>query len=224
MNWTLLSILLILAVNVLIGIKKGVIKMLFSALAIIVVVIITSIFAPKLSEYLKNNTTWDDSLTSKTESFLMDKGIIKDDVEIDVSELPLPDMIKDKIADGTEDALEQGIQGYNEAVVNKVSGVIFSAIVYIVFFVVAMALTSIICMILDVVSKLPVLNQINKTAGGIIGLVQGLVIVWLFMIIIMIFGNTEFAMTVHKDINRNPILTFLYDKNAIMYFVTKFLL
>ena len=92
MNWTLLSILLILAVNVLIGIKKGLIKMLFSALAIIVVVIITSIFAPKLSEYLKNNTTWDDSLTSKTESFLMDKGIIKDDVEIDVSELPLPDI------------------------------------------------------------------------------------------------------------------------------------
>ena len=40
----------------------------------------------------------------------------------------------------------------------------------------------------------------------------------------MIFGNTEFAMHVHKDINSNPILTFLYDKNAIMYFVTKFLI
>lgn len=206
MNWTLLSILVILIVNVLIGIKKGLIKMLFSALSIIVVVIITSIFAPKLAEFLKDNTTWDDSLTSKTESFLIDKGIIKEDVEIDVSELPLPDMIKEKIAEGTEDMMEQGIKGYNEAVVNKVSGVIFSAIVYIVFFVVAMALTSIICMILDVVSKLPVLNQINKTAGGIIGLVQGLVIIWLFMIIIMIFGNTEFAMHVHKDINSNPIL------------------
>ena len=223
MNWTLLAILAILIVNVLIGIKKGLIKMLFSALSVVVVVIITSIFAPKLAEYLKDNTTWDDSLKAKTESFLLDKGIIKDNVEIDVSELPLPDMIKDKIADGTEDFIEQGVKGYNEAVVSKVSGVIFSAIVYIVFFIVAMALTSIICMILDVVSKLPVLNQINKTAGGIIGFIQGLIVVWLFMIIVMIFGNTEFAMAVHKDINANPILTFLYDKNAIMYFVTKFL-
>ena len=224
MNWTLLAILAILIVNVLIGIKRGLIKMLFSALSVVVVVIITSIFAPKLAEYLKDNTTWDDSLKSKTESFLLDKGIIKDNVEIDVSELPLPDMIKDKIADGTENVIEQGVKGYNEAVVTKVSGVIFSAIVYIVFFVVAMALTSIICMILDVVSKLPVLNQINKTGGGIIGLIQGLIVVWLFMIIVMIFGNTEFAMAVHEDINSNPILTFLYDKNAIMYFVTKFLL
>ncbi len=223
MNWTLLSILIILIVNVLAGIKKGLIKMLFSAFAIIAVAILTSAFAPKLAEYLKTNTTWDDSLASGTEKFLEEKGIIKENVEIDTSELPLPDVIRDKITDGMEITANEGIKAYNDVIVEKTAGVIFSAIVYVVFFVVAMALTSIICMILDVVSRLPVLNRVNKTAGAFIGLLQGLILVWLFMIIVMIFGNTEFAMKVYEDINGNPVLTFLYEKNAIMYFVTSFL-
>lgn len=223
MNWTLIAVLAILLLTCFLGLRKGLIKMAYSLVVVLVVTIVTSIFAPKLASYLKDNTTWDDALEKKTESFLEDKGILKEGVDIDVTELPLPFTVKDKIAQTAKDYTASMAETYNDFVVRTVSSVIFSAIVYIVFFVIVLALAGIIGMLLDVISKLPVLKQVNKAAGAAIGLAEGLIIVWVLAIFVMVFGNFEFAAHIHKDIDANGFLKFLYDKNLIMYFVTNFL-
>lgn len=223
MNWTLIAVLAILLLTCFLGLRKGLIKMAYSLVVVLVVTIVTSIFAPKLASYLKDNTTWDDALEKKTESFLEDKGILKEGVDIDVTELPLPFTVKDKIAQTAKDYTTSMAETYNDFVVRTVSSVIFSAIVYIAFFVIMLALAGIIGMLLDVISKLPVLKQVNKAAGAAIGLAEGLIIVWVLAIFVMVFGNFEFAAHIHKDIDANGFLKFLYDKNLIMYFVTNFL-
>lgn len=223
MNWTLIAVLAILLINFLIGLYKGLIKMVYSVIVIAVVTIVTSIFAPMLASYLKKNTSWDDSLQTRTESYLEEKGILKESEDIDISDLPLPFIIKDKIAKTVNDSAEAVVDGYNQYVVKTVSSVIFSAIVYIVVFLILLALTSIIGMLLDVISKLPVLKEVNKLAGAAVGLAQGLLLVWVLAIFIMMLSNFSFADYIYNDIDDNVFLKFLYDKNLIMYFVTRFL-
>lgn len=223
MNWTLLAVGIILLVAAFLGFRKGLIKMVYSLVIVLLVTIITTIYAPKLAAYLKSNTTWDDSLEKKTESFLEEQGILKEGKDIDVSDLPLPFAVRDKIAKSANEYTTSMAKSYNEFVVSSVSGVIFSAIVYAVFFLILLALASIIGMLLDVISKLPVLKQVNKTAGLAVGLAEGLLIVWLLAIFVMIFGNFEFATHINDDIDANGFLKFLYDKNLIVYFVTNFL-
>lgn len=100
------------------------------------------------------------------------------------------------------------------------SGIIFSAIVYIVMFVLLLALAGVIGILLNVIEKLPVLKQINKLAGGAAGLVKGLLIVWIAAILVMILSNTPIGIKIAADIDGNVFLKFLYDKNLIMYFLT----
>lgn len=223
MNWTLIAVLAVLLLTCFLGMHKGLIKMAYSLVIVLVVTIVTSIFAPKLAAYLKDNTTWDDALAKKTESFLEEKGILKEGVDIDVSELPIPFAVKDKIAQTAKEYTSSMAETYNEYVVRTVSSVIFSAIVYIVFFIIVLALAGIIGMLLDIISKLPVLKQVNKAAGAAIGLAEGLLIIWILAIFVMVFGNFEFAAYIHKDIDANGFLRFLYDKNLIMYLLTNFL-
>ena len=109
---------------------------------------------------------------------------------------------------------------YNNFVVETVSGIIFSAIVYIVMFVLLLALAGVIGILLNVIEKLPVLKQINKLAGGAAGLVKGLLIVWIAAILVMILSNTPIGIKIAADIDGNVFLRFLYDKNLIMYFLT----
>lgn len=109
---------------------------------------------------------------------------------------------------------------YNNFVVETVSGIIFSAIVYIVMFVLLLALAGVIGILLNVIEKLPVLKQINKLAGGVAGLVKGLLIVWIAAILVMILSNTPIGIKIAADIDGNVFLKFLYDKNLIMYFLT----
>ena len=216
MNWTFLITLLILIICTVVGVFKGLIKTVYSLIIIVAVTVLTTIFAPKLTTYLKNNTTWDDALQSKTESFLRDRGILSEGRQIDLDELPVPDSIKNKISGGVADYSGKTVEIYNDFVVETVSGIIFSAIVYIVMFVLLLALAGVIGILLNVIEKLPVLKQINKLAGGAAGLVKGLLIVW----IAAILSNTPIGIKIAADIDGNVFLKFLYDKNLIMYFLT----
>lgn len=159
-------------------------------------------------------------MQSKTESFLRDRGILSDGRQIDLDELPVPDSIKNKISGGVADYSGKTAEIYNNFVVETVSGIIFSAIVYIVMFVLLLALAGVIGILLNVIEKLPVLKQINKLAGGVAGLVKGLLIVWIVAILVMILSNTPIGIKIAADIDGNVFLKFLYDKNLIMYFLT----
>ena len=217
MNWTFLITLLILIICTVVGAFRGLIKTVYSLIIVVAVTVLTTIFAPKLTTYLKNNTTWDDALQSKTESFLRDRDILSDGRQID---LDVPDSIKNKISGGVADYSGKTAEIYNNFVVETVSGIIFSAIVYIVMFVLLLALAGVIGILLNVIEKLPVLKQINKLAGGAAGLVKGLLIVWIAAILVMILSNTPIGIKIAADIDGNVFLKFLYDKNLIMYFLT----
>lgn len=224
MNWTLLAVGLFLLLFTIIGAIKGLIKILYSLIIIVVITIVTTIFAPKIASALRKNTTWDDALTKKTEAFLSDKGILIEGKDVDVNELPLPDSIKDKIAKACNDEKEGIVNEYNTRVVTSTSNVIFNSIVYIVFFLILYLISKIIGILLNIVSKLPVLNGLNRMGGAAVGLVEGLIVIWILAIFVMVLGNSKFALNIHKDIDSNAFLTFLYDKNLIMYFVTKYLI
>ena len=224
MNWTLVAVLAILIVSTLIGWKKGFIKMLLSLVSMVLVIIITSLIAPGVTKIIKQNTEWDEALESKVEVLLEEKGmLISDDVAVNTDELDLPVAIKDKIGDSAAEYLSKGAEAYNNYVVSLIAGLILSAIVYLVLFIILMICIGIICRLINLVSKLPVIKQANAILGIAAGLLEGLVFVWLFFVILTVFANFDFASKVYDDINRNAFLGFLYDKNALIYVVTKFM-
>ncbi len=223
MNWTLISVLAIIAVFALIGMFKGFIKILFSLVSIIVVLVVTSIFAPKLTTYLKEKTTWDDSLRTKTEAYYEEKGVLKHaDGEVDLSDLPLPSTLRDSIAKNADSVIDKGYEAYNDYVVDSSSNMFFSIIVYIGMFLALYLLLGIVSIILNIMSRLPVIHQINKLAGFITGALEGLLIVWVLFLILGMFSNHGFAAEVYSQINANAFLTFLYDKNILLHIIIGF--
>lgn len=219
MNWTLISVLAILLVNIIIGLRKGLIKMVFSVLSMMIVIVLTSILAPRLSVALIRNTEWDDRLLQRTETFLEERGVLKHGVNIDVNEIPLPESARNKVAETTEIYIDKGIEKYNEYVVRTVSDVVFGALVYVGLFIILMIIVAIASAILNVMSRLPVLKQLNRAGGALIGAVIGLASVWILFMILTVFSGTQAMMPVFEQIKENAFLSFLYDKNILMNFV-----
>ena len=69
-------------------------------------------------------------------------------------------------------------------------------------------------------AKLPVLKEINQVAGGVVGLVQGLLIFWIFCTVLAMFSNFEWAQALYKMINESAILSVLYDTNILLRIIT----
>ncbi len=72
------------------------------------------------------------------------------------------------------------------------------------------------CNALDIISKLPILNALNKAAGVLVGLFRGILMVWLLFILITVFEETTWGSAAMEMLKQSRILQRLYDANLIL--------
>lgn len=216
MNWTFVAVVAVLFVSGLIGYKRGFVKTIFSMLALWVAILLTFLLAPGITKLIAKNTSWDRAVRHQTEEFLMDQHVLKTaDEDVDISETHLPDSIKEIIEDNSEKYINEGIEAYNDFVVDTVSEIVFKAICYFVIFLIIYVIIHILEVVLNIVSKLPVIKQINGAGGAAVGVLMGFFIVWMGCILLMMFSNTDLGKKICEDINDNQILKFVFDNNLI---------
>lgn len=224
MNILLIIVLAILIVNALIGMKAGLIKTVFSLFSIIIAVVLTIWVSPYINNFMKNTDKIHDGISSQVVKMLpfSEKEGVEENQNDLIEELSLPQSIKDSlIKNNTAEVYkEMAIDNFQEYVSNYLTGVIINAMAFIITFVVVMIFLWIIFAALDLISKLPLLNQINKTAGLVAGLVHGLVIVWIFFIFITVFGSTELGQKALEMIGQDQTLSFIYNNNYFLKFIT----
>ena len=98
---------------------------------------------------------------------------------------------------------------------------ILGALCFVLVFIIAMILLYALNKVLDIFAKLPLLKQANKLVGMALGLVQGILLVWLFFALVTVISGTEFGQTMFRYINESKLLSFLYTNNIPMNFITK---
>lgn len=217
MNWTLICVIAVLLINILIGVRKGLIKMVFSIVAVAAVMAVTVFASPHIAGYLSEHTSWENKVYDNTYKYLEEHDMLVDGSGLmDVDKLPLPRTLKNNIAQKAGELVNEGTDAYNSYITGRIANIIFTAAVYVACFIIISIIVFIIGILLNIVSRLPVLKQINRISGGIIGLVMGVLFVWLGFVVITFLGNTTFARTVFAQIDGNAFLTFVYDKNIIL--------
>lgn len=72
------------------------------------------------------------------------------------------------------------------------------------------------CMALDIISRLPIINELNKAAGLLAGLLRGIIMVWILFIIITVFRETVWGGIALGMIEDSHILRSVYQSNLIL--------
>jgi len=231
MNWLLLVVLVILVGNALIGRKVGFIKTVFSLCSMIVAIFLTVLISPTVNDLMKGNEKFYSYVEEKAGKIVQAEAEetneeaeeTKDEAEnLSIGKLPLPQSIKDTLIKN-KDSKVNGILaagGLKDYIAKYLANIIIKALAFIVTFIIILILLWAICFALNIISKLPILNSINKTAGLLAGLVHGLVIVWIFFILLTVFGGTGFGQDTLKMIGESQVLSFIYNNNLLLRFVT----
>lgn len=155
---------------------------------------------------------------------IMDIAI--DPIEV-IENLKLPNSIRDMILDVEIDSTyfddierwneypEEAIEWIETQICNLLTETILNAIGFFVTFLIASIGVAILCFTLDIISKLPVLHQINTLSGAILGALEGLVLVWIGFIIITMLGSTAFGQEALGLITESELLSYLYNNNIL---------
>ena len=93
--------------------------------------------------------------------------------------------------------------------------IILNSLTFVISYIVAKIAVGIVCNLLDIVAKLPILHQVNELAGLFVGLAEGLLNVWIVFIGLNIFCETTWGQLFLGMINKNSFLVALYNNNLI---------
>ena len=103
----------------------------------------------------------------------------------------------------------------NHRVAIYLTGIVINSGTFIlVYFILSVGLL-VLGKVLNIISKLPVINELNRMVGGIVGIFQGLVIVWLIFTLMMVFIEKPFIQEGMRQIEEKAFLRILYESNII---------
>lgn len=215
MNWLLIAVLAVIKINAWIGKKVGLVKIVYSLFSFFITLLITTGISPRINEALKNNEAFYQKTYQNVEEMLaLDNKESSDDDEM-IDKLPLPKSIRENIKKN-KDKHEENIKSY---IINRVTEIVINALAFILTYAVVFIGLWVISIAVNIISRLPILNKINKLGGFIVGGMQGLFVVWLLFLLLTVFSSSEISQKAFKLIEESKMLSYLYDKNFILNIV-----
>ena len=107
------------------------------------------------------------------------------------------------------DSLEGYLAGYlTTAIVNGIS--------FVLSYIIASIILRIAMFALGLVGELPGIRIVNQMAGLLLGLVKGIIVIWLALLVITVFCSTEVGASLLKQVERDYFLNFLYERDLFV--------
>ena len=99
------------------------------------------------------------------------------------------------------------------------SDILIKSISYVISVLIAYLLIQIGLAVAGVMGAIPVLSMLNRVAGLILGLVRGVVILWLLGLVVAMCAGHERMMPVLDMIRESGMLLFLYRNNPLAWLI-----
>lgn len=191
-------IVVILALSIFLGYKKGLIELGIKAVAVIIAIVGTLILYRPITNIIVNTTNLDENIEQtimKKSGKIVGDGTTRNTVEDEfVSEIQnqmLPDAA------------------------HELSLNIIRAGVMIVLYIVIKIALRFVTALANLIAKLPILDQFNKLGGIIYGAIRGLLIIYVALLIIQFANEVNPGNKVKEGIDKSFIGKEMYERNVI---------
>lgn len=220
----LIGVLIFLLFMVLYGYKNGLVRLMLSLVATIVAFLISMMLMEPCETFIKNNTPIYDNIKEQMADYT-DKYI---STELDFSsaekqketiqELKLPSAIRDKILKDSEkgETLVIDASSFNDYVSTSLTDIIVKALSLFILFIITKLILRIIISLLDIISRLPLVHEMNKLLGSVVGFVEGIFVIWILCLFVTVFSGTNVGEMIMSAISSNSILNYIYNTNILM--------
>lgn len=130
----------------------------------------------------------------------------------------LPDLLPIEKLAGPESELYMilvltGLEGEAE---HYVQFFVARVLAFVVTYIVVRLAFQIAIMFLQVLVKVPVLSFTNRLFGAGIGVVQQLLLVWIFLLLLPVFSLTPIGDTLYGTVQQGVLLGYLYQHNLLL--------
>lgn len=140
-----------------------------------------------------------------------------------IEKADLPESFKNLLSTNNNSEIysELGVETFAQYVGEFLSKLIINIVSYLCTFILVTIILRAIVFALDIVEDLPVFGFINHLAGGAVGVLCSVIIVWVLFVGVTLLYVTSPGKEIYKAIQENVILKMLYEHNPIMKLAAK---
>ena len=209
-------IVLIIALCIFAGYKKGLMGVLFKIvsfiLALIIALIIALILHGPISNFIINNTNIDENL----ETLIINNIDPNNEVIDENGQLKENSNNSETIQEYITNSIGNVKDGVENAAARSIAITIINIAVLILILLITRIILGVLNIIIDIVAKLPIIKQFNTAGGLIFGAVEGLIIVYVLLAICALIAPLFGDLQLINSINNSTLGKLMYDNNILL--------
>lgn len=204
MNWLLIVVICIIAWNAVRGYTRGLLRIVYSLAACILMLTASSMAAPYVRDNILSQTGIESVIYSNIEKQIAVQGQ-KATGDFDMANILL-----------------QQSGAYDSISVQLTNAIMTGLSFFIVIFLLGIA-EYFVRRLIRKIERVPVISTVNRVAGFGVGFIKGIVIVWLLLALISLLATSEAGQTMTVYINDSLMLKYLYENNPIIKLIENIL-
>ena len=226
MNYVDAIVIGILALFMLLSYQKGLVISLFNLVSWIIGLVLTNLLYPFVSKMLRTSflyTAIQDSISVNLGTLLDDiGGTIKFESDL-INSLPVPDFMKTSLLENNNSEIYNILNAsdINTYINAYIANMAMNVIAMVGVFVVVMVLLQMASTSLNILTKLPVINSMNKIGGAFVGFLQATLVIWLGMLLCFMFFTQMQNPQLFQDIEASIVAIHFYNNNLILEYILK---
>lgn len=211
-------ILIVIGLNGLLGLKKGLILSVFNLVGFILAIYIAKMYYPVASKFIINNPNF----IAKVKDYVSGRvntiadGVSKSngmDSIVDAFKLPKP--INEGIINNSSTIIETG----KANIANSLTVFFINILSMVIIFLIARLIIHLLVMLLNSIAQLPVLKQFNSTTGLVFGILKGVLVVYIAFAILTPIISMYPDGNIAEYTYQSTLGQFFYKKNIIINFI-----
>ncbi|MFR5683581.1 MAG: CvpA family protein [Clostridia bacterium] len=210
-------IILIFALFVFLGYKRGLIGVAFKILSFLAALVIAFVLYKPVAEFIIDNTTFDEQIENAIiDSAKKEENLQEGESTVNQEESTTSKVITDYINEQVENISQQAKEDIANSVARDIAVNVINGISLISLFIVAKIVLLFAKALSDLIAKLPLIKQFNKIGGTLYGILEGLLIIYLVLAIISFIAPMIETSGIPQAINQSIVGSYLYNNNLLL--------
>lgn len=232
----LIVVAVIFLTCMIIGCVRGFVRIAATLAATMASILLVALLSPILSGMILEIVPMEKMVQSKCEEMMGVKNeegeiVIPDEVESSkekqikiIEKAKLPNVFKQVLLENNNEEIYKvlGVDSFSEYVGKYLAKLVADILSFLLALLAVTVILRTILYMFGIIEKLPVIGGLNRMGGFLLGAGTGLIIVWILFIIITLAYDTGIGRKCLESILDSKILSFLYNKNILLNYITKF--
>lgn len=224
MNYIDIGVIVILAFFAISGRIRGLVKTCFSFVPMLAGLVLTNQFYPVLSKILRKTFIYEGLKEGVGKALNLD-GLLSSTLTGNdtIGALNLPEFLKTALVKNNNPVVYNilGVNKISEYISGYVANICLNVLCMAVVFVVIVAVCKFVLAALDLIAKLPVINFLNKTGGLAVGLLQGVIVLWIMGLVLVVFYSNPVFTSFFQLLDESKLGIFFYEKNVLLFMILR---